>query len=101
MALTLEQVQGMLATRKQEHTIELEALTVRINGFLQGEGQPIKDAIDAHHIEIKNQRDVPVNHKQRMNDIVTQFKASSFDTIAEVARQRLVLTEQQAERAKR
>ena len=45
----MEDVQNMMDALEQR-------LTTRINSFVQGEGQPIKDSIDAHHLEIVQQR---------------------------------------------
>ena len=89
MALTLQEVQGLMDTLEQR-------LTVRINGFLLGEGQPIKDAIDAHG-EIIQQRAYTVDHEQRMNAILTPFNSTTADTVAEVSRQQLKLAEQQGQ----
>ena len=73
-----------------------QKLTVRINGFVLGEGQPIKDAIDAHHAEIIQQRAYIVEYEQRMNAIlITLFNSTTAKTVAEVSRQQLKLAEQQ------
>ena len=48
MALTVEEVQKMLDGLE-------EKISVRINGFVMGEGQPIKDAIEGHRGAILQQ----------------------------------------------
>ena len=88
MALTLQEVQSMMDTLEQR-------LTIRINGSLLGEGQPIKDAIDVHQGEIIQQRAYIVDHEQRMNAILTLFNSTTADNVAEVSRQQLKLAEQQ------
>ena len=56
MALTQQDAQNMTDALD-------ERLTVRINNFLLGEGQPIKDAIDVRLAEIIQQRAYIVDHE--------------------------------------
>ena len=88
MAMSEQEVKGILDTLEQTPT-------ARINNFLMGEGQPIKDAIEAHHAEIIRQRAGFEDHEQRMNIIVMQFNSTTSETVAEVSRQQLKLSEQQ------
>ena len=86
MALTLEMVQNM------PDGLETKIAT-RINGFVLGEGQPIKDAIDAHHIVIINQDARFADHEQRMNAPVEDFNDKTAQTIAELQRQSTLSTQ--------
>ena len=66
MALSVEMVQNML--------YGLQAKTsLRINGFILSEGQPIKDAIEAHHAVILTQEGRFADHEQRMKALVSVF----------------------------
>ena len=49
MAFTRQDAQAMLDVLGQ-------AMAARINNFVMGEGQPIKDAIEAHNGEILSHR---------------------------------------------
>ena len=91
MALTVEEVKKMLDGLE-------EKISVRVNGLVMGEGQPIKDAIDAHRGAILQQEAEFKDHGQRMNDIVTQFNSTTEQTVEEVTRQN-VLSQQAVEEA--
>ena len=86
MALTLEMVQNMLDGLETK-------ITTRINGFVLGEGQPIKDAIDAHHTVIIKQDARFVDHEQRMNALVEDFNTKTGQTIVELRRQSTLSTQ--------
>ena len=80
MAVSVEQVQRMLD--------DLEAnISLRIKGFVMGEGRPIKDAIDTHRAAILKQEDKFTDHEQRMNELVTQFNLKTSQTVEELTRQ--------------
>ena len=81
MAMSRQDVQNMLDGLEQ-------TVSARINNFLMGEGQPIRDAINAHNAVI-------IDHEQRMNHIVVQFNATTGETVVEVKRQQEVLAQNQ------
>ena len=93
MAVSVEQVQRMLDDLESK-------ISLRINGFVVGEGQPIKDAIDTHRAAILKQEDKFTDHEQRMNDLVSQFNLKTSQTVEEVPRQNL-LSMQTVEEVKR
>ena len=80
MALSVEMVQSMLDALESK-------ISVRINSFVMGEGQPIKDAIDTHRAAILKQEDKFTDHEQRMNELVTQFNLKTSQTVEELTRQ--------------
>ena len=73
---------------------------MRINGFVMGEGQPIKDAIEGHRCAILQQEAKFVDDEQRTNDIVSQFNLKTRQTVEELTRQNL-LSMQTVEEVKR
>ena len=81
MALSRQDVQIMLDALEQ-------TLSSRISNFLVSEGQPVKDAINAHNAVI-------LDHEQRMTNLVEVFNSTTGETIAEVKRQQEVLSQQQ------
>ena len=66
---------------------------MRINSFVMGEGQPIKDAIESHRGDILKQEDKFTDHEQRMNDLVSQFNLKTSQTVKELTRQNLLSTQ--------
>ena len=80
MARLRQDVQNMLDALEQ-------ILSSRISNFLVGEGQPVKDAINAHNAVI-------LDHKKRMTNLVEVFNQTTSETIAEVKRQQEVLAQQ-------
>ena len=86
MAVSVEMVQNMLDG--------LEAkISLRINGFVSSEGQPIKDAIEAHHAVILAQEARFVDHEQRGNALVSEFNLKTGQTIEELTRQNVLSTQ--------
>ena len=83
MAMSRQDVQNMLDALEQ-------TLAARISNFLMGEGQPIKDAINARNAVI-------LDHEQRMTQLVEVFNSTPGVTIAEVKRQQEVLAQQQVQ----
>ena len=65
-----------------------QTLSSCISNFLVGEGQPVKDAINAHNVAIRD-------HEQRTTTLVDVFNQTTGDTIAEAKRQQEVLAQQQ------
>jgi len=86
MALAVEQVQKMLDDLETK-------ISVRINGSVMGDCQPIKDAIDAHRGAILKQEDKFTDHEQGMDDVVSQFNLKTSQTVEELSRQNLLSTQ--------
>ena len=80
MALSKQDVKTMLDALEQ-------TLSSRISNFLVSEGQPVKDAINAHNAAI-------LVHERRMTSLVDVFNQTTGETIAEVKRQQEVLGQQ-------
>ena len=86
MAMQRQDVQVMLDTLEQ-------TLSSRISNFLMGEGQLIKDAINAHNALI-------FDHDRRMTTLVEVFNSTTGETIKKVKRQQEVLAKQHGQASK-
>ena len=88
MAISREEAQRMI-------DVLAESMAARINAFVMSEGQPIKDAIDAHIKLLTTHNDTFYDLEGRITRVVTEFNDSSKLTVEEIQRQQGVLAEQQ------